>query len=285
MVSLSTKPYTVIPAADKFWSQVKASIVRLPLFSPMDTGFRFEPTKFNEFAGLKLIAYTTITGVARDMTRKDNWRQYNTPYPGAHCHVASNLMEFVVFDKAQIIPCYIIHLDLGRDAARYIANLSKGPVQYINNYHEQQRKQKHAEKRLGQVILGSGDLQRQKQALLAKAQKYFPYGYGAASGSKSVVEEVGEVSEDGEEYGVYQKDRLEDDGNSANDIWTMDDHTMFALDSEGDFSDFGDGKDAVGEDGAEEKIDWEYKMGPEGRTKFDEYYEARKAKVKKRGRL
>lgn len=135
----------------------------------MYTGFRFEPTKVNEFAGLKLNACATVTGVARYMTRGDNWRQYNKPYPRAHCHVANNLMEYVVFDEAQIIPCYVIHLDLGRDAARYIANLSKDPVQYINSYHEQQRKRKHTEKKLGQVILAPGDLQREKQALLAKA--------------------------------------------------------------------------------------------------------------------
>jgi len=125
--------------------------------------------------------------------------------------------------------------------------------------------------------------------LLAKAQKYFPYGYGAASGSKFVVEEVGEVSEDEEDYGVYQKDRLDDDGEAAHNIWTMDDHTTFALDSDGDFSDEdadsdGDGKEPVGGDEVEGTVDWAYKMGPEGRTKFDEFYEARKAKVKKRGR-
>lgn len=104
-----------------------------------------------------------------------------------------------------------------------------------------------------------------------------------------MVEEIGEVSEDEEEYGVYQKDRLEDEGEPANDIWTMDDHTTFALDSDGDFSDEdadsdGNGKDAVGEDDVERGVDWKYEMGPEGRTKFDEFYEARTAKVKKRGR-
>jgi hypothetical protein len=255
----------------------------------MYTGFRFEPTKFNEFAGQKLIACATITGIARYMTREDNWRQHNKPFPGSHCHVANSLLEYVVFDEAQIIPCYVVHLDLGRDAARYIANLSKDPVRYISHYREQQRKQNHAKKILRQVNLAPGDLQRQKQALLSKAQKYFPYGYGAASGSKFVVEEVGEVSEDEEEYGAYQKDRLDDEGRSANDIWTTDDHTTFALDSDGNFSDEDtdsaeDGKDAGGEDGGEEKGEWEYTMGPEGRTQFDEFYEARKAKVKKRGR-
>ena len=47
----------------------------------------------------------------------------------------------------------------------------------------------------------------------------------AASGTKFVVEEVGEVSEDEEEYGVYQKDRVTSYGNGEEhlDIWDPDD--------------------------------------------------------------
>lgn len=255
----------------------------------MYTDFRFEPTRSDEFAGLKLIACAMITGVARYMTREDGWRDYNTPYPGAHCHAANNLMEYVVFDEAQIIPCYVIHLDLGRDAARYITNLSKDPIQYINDYRQQQRKQEHAEKKLGLTVLGPGDLKRQKQALMAKAQKYFPYGFGAASGPKFVVEAVADVSEDEEEYGVYQKDRVDDAGKAMTDIWAMDDHTNLALDSVGDLSDEDEepdenGKDVVADEAGEDTIHWEYAIGPEGKTNFDEYYEARKAKTKKRGR-
>lgn len=127
-------------------------------------------------------------------------------------------MEYVVFDEAQIIPCYVIHLDLGRDAARYIANASKDPIRYIHDYRERQRRSDNAEMKLGLTSLAPGDRQRQKQALLAKAQKYFLYGYGASSGSKFVVEDVADVSEDEEDYGVYQKDRLDDTRNEMTDI-------------------------------------------------------------------
>ncbi len=138
----------------------------------MYTGFRHEPTKFNEFASLKLIACATLTGICRYMVREDGWRDQNEPYPGAHCHVANDLLEYVVFDEAQIIPCYVIHLDLGRDAASYISKLSMKPTDYINEYREQRRKAQHAE--LYGLSFGPGEEKRRKEALMAKARKYFP---------------------------------------------------------------------------------------------------------------
>ncbi len=113
----------------------------------------------------------------------------------------------------------------------------------------------------------------------------FPYGFGAASGSEFLVLDVGEVSEDEEEYGVYQKDRL--DGAEKVDIWAKGKHWTFALNGEDQFEEeeeSGSEDDAAAEhiaDQGEEVIAWEYQIGPEGRNKFDEYYEARKAKNKK----
>lgn len=40
---------------------------------------------------------------------------------------------------------------------------------------------------------------------MAKPLKYFPYGYGAATGTSFVIEGVGEVDDDEEEYGEYQR--------------------------------------------------------------------------------
>ena len=41
------------------------------------------------------------------------------------------------------------------------------------------------------------------------AKKHFPFGFGPAQGDKFVVEEIGEVDEDEEEWGEYQADRHE----------------------------------------------------------------------------
>lgn len=142
---------------------------------------RHGATKFDEFAALKLIVCATIMGRCKYVNRDDCWRDQNVPMPGAHSHVANDMMEYVVFDEAQIIPCYVIHLDLGRDIAKYVTSLSSNTAQYINDYREMLRKQRHAAKKLGSVVEGPGDAQRQKQALFAKAQKYFPYGFGNCS--------------------------------------------------------------------------------------------------------
>jgi len=175
----------------------------------MYTHFRlWGATKFKEFAALKLIVCATIMGRCSYMTRDDGWRDQSEAFPGAHAHVANDMIECVIFDEAQIIPCYMIHFDLGHDVATYITKFSLNTAPYINNYRAEQRKQRHASQKLGSETGGPGDAQRQKQALLAKAQKYFPYGFGAASGSNFVILDVAEVSEDEEDYGTYQKDRL-----------------------------------------------------------------------------
>lgn len=103
---------------------------------------------------------------------------------------------------------------------------------------------------------------------------------------------MGDVSEDEEHWGGYQKDRLLDnaDANADNDIWMMNDGMNFALDGEGhldgdDEEDSnGDGNEGgKGKDGdRDDEIAWEYDHGPRGRTRFDEYCDARRAKNKRR---
>ncbi len=64
----------------------------------------------------------------------------------------------------------------------------------------QKRKERCPAQKLGLVVLGSGDRKRQKEALLVKVWKCFSYDYGAACGTNFQVENVGELSEDEEEY-------------------------------------------------------------------------------------
>jgi hypothetical protein len=37
--------------------------------------------------------------------------------------------------------------------------------------------------------------------------KWFPYGFGPATGTRFVIEEVGDISDDEEEYGEWQADK------------------------------------------------------------------------------
>ena len=41
----------------------------------------------------------------------------------------------------------------------------------------------------------------------AAAMKCFPFGFGTATGTNFVVEEIGEVYDDEEDYGSYQNER------------------------------------------------------------------------------
>ena len=95
-------------------------------------------------------------------------------YPGAHCHAANYLLEYVVFDDAQIVPCYLKHLDLGCDAASYISKLAMNFTDYMNESREQGRKAQYAVRKLYDPSFGPGEEKRRKEALLAKAHKYVP---------------------------------------------------------------------------------------------------------------
>jgi hypothetical protein len=67
--------------------------------------------------------------------------------------------------------------------------------------------QRHNEQRLSrfaQPTMLPGHKQRAKEAAAARAAKWSPYGYGPAQDGRFVVEEVGEGSDDEEDYGDYQ---------------------------------------------------------------------------------
>lgn len=81
--------------------------------------------------------------------------------------------------------------------------------------------------------LAPGDKQRIKEALVAKASKYFSYGCGPVTGPKIIVEEAGEIDEDEEEYGEYQEERM-DRAEAKNDIWKRDDDSTFAVEEMGE---------------------------------------------------
>ncbi|KAF2119014.1 hypothetical protein BDV96DRAFT_596806 [Lophiotrema nucula] len=55
--------------------------------------------------------------------------------------------------------------------------------------------------------LTPGDKRRQKEELLTKARKAFPYRFGPVSRANLVVEEVGETEDDKEDYSDYQQVR------------------------------------------------------------------------------
>ncbi|KAI9152232.1 hypothetical protein HJFPF1_09459 [Paramyrothecium foliicola] len=189
-----------------------------PMFSVSYTGSTFDRTPPDQFYGIKLVACATVMGRSRVVSRDDEWFFETKPMEGADSHVANQALEYVVFDKFQTIPVYVLHLDWGQDNAKYFNDLPEDPRQWarLSSTHRLNRR------KLEQEVQTPGDKQRMKEAIFSKAAKYFPYGYGPATGNKFVVEEVGEVSEDEEDYGEYQSLRAEEGGDKkhSTEFWT-----------------------------------------------------------------
>ncbi|KAI4870019.1 ADP-ribosylation [Hypoxylon rubiginosum] len=170
-------------------------------FSLSYTGNNCHATKPNEFFGIKLFVCATLMGRTE-------------PCPRADSHVANRNLEYVVFDSAQILPVYVIHIDWGRDNVLHFRNLPVDPGNFVPT-----QTQRHP--RLIENVRWPGEVKRQKAGALARASKYFPYGYGPATRGRFVVEEVGEVDEDDEEYGEYQAFRGEEIKDKTNlDFWS-----------------------------------------------------------------
>lgn len=162
------------------------------------------------YDGLKLLVCATLMGVAARVSSLDNLRARDQPLEGATSHVGLSGMEYIVFHRAHILPCYVIHLDWGRRHEEYFAALPANPWTWVQ--WRQQQRARNTHHRLSTQVLSPGDRQRAKEARVAKAAKYLGYGFGPASGAALVVEEVGEVSEDEEDYGEFQRERVEEVG-------------------------------------------------------------------------
>lgn len=171
-----------------------------------------------EFYGIKLIACATIMGRPRCMGREDEWYEEEEAHETADSHIGNDELEYIVFGKAQTIPVYVIHLDWGYNNMNFFNKIPGNRKEWQRPTQSAQDQQETQE----DGIVYPGDKQRAKEAVFAKAAKYFPYGYGPAMGSKFVVEEVGEVSDDVEEYGEYQALRIDEDesGEANTEFWS-----------------------------------------------------------------
>ncbi|KAJ3863837.1 hypothetical protein EV359DRAFT_81984 [Lentinula novae-zelandiae] len=175
-------------------------------FSLAYSGTQCQATKPGGIPGLKLLVCATIMGRHAQMTRGDNWRDQSKPYPGSDSHIANNGQEYIVFDNAQILPCYVVHLDWESSSE-------------ANDFVSEQLERSGKRPRIDNNDVSSpGDRQRLKENRLAQARKFFAYGFGPVSGSSIVIEDIADIEDDEEDYGEYQADRLDDV--QKVDIWT-----------------------------------------------------------------
>jgi hypothetical protein len=98
----------------------------------------------------------------------------------------------------------VLHLDYGSEAAKkHLA-----AFQALKPHWKQIKLQARVDSGTqgsDKIEASPGAKQAKKEALKAAASKWFPYGYGPATGTNFVVEEIGDVSDDEDDYGEFQE--------------------------------------------------------------------------------
>jgi hypothetical protein len=164
-----------------------------PFFAIGYSEFDAHPTRSEEIPGLKLIVCATLMGRAATIFREDNWRHQSKAYPGADSHVGNMGQEYIVFSAAQILPCYVIHLDWGDSPSRTLQQIR----------YRAQNRGKVSKNPWTATLLAPGDAKRLKEEKLAQARKFFAYGFGPVEGNRIIIEDIAGTSDDEEEYGEY----------------------------------------------------------------------------------
>ncbi|GLB45088.1 hypothetical protein LshimejAT787_1901660 [Lyophyllum shimeji] len=143
--------------------------------------------------GQKLIVCAILMGRRRLM---NNTRRLNPSVEeGYDSHVSPNKLEYVVFNSAQVLPLYVLHL-----GNRSASSDQSGSLNF----------------RLGKPAQVEGNLTEY-------ARKHLPTGFGAARGHRFVVEAVAPVDDDEELWGDYQHDEegeFQEERKSTNWWWT-----------------------------------------------------------------
>lgn len=157
-------------------------------------------TSQKDLAEIIIIVCATLMGHPLGVTGAEAYRTPDVVHPNAHSHIGHTALEWIVSDPAQIIPCYVLHLDLkSKSAQNALAKAPSHPLQWpVRNNSINLKNLPSPGKRQA--------LAREKKAIAAK---YFPYGFGPGKGTSFVIEEIGETSDDEESYGDFQRQKLE----------------------------------------------------------------------------
>ncbi|KAF4972750.1 hypothetical protein FSARC_758 [Fusarium sarcochroum] len=159
-----------------------------------------ERTPVGTLPSMRLFVCATVMG--RTYSKQSGGRDASVHGPlveGYDSHFDGEF-EYIAHDERAMLPCYVIHLDLGSEAAKQaLRDVQACP----EDFYEFSKVKKRPEAK----STAPGDVQRDKEARKAAAMKWFPYGFGPAIGTRFVIEEVGEISDDEEEYGEWQADK------------------------------------------------------------------------------
>ncbi|KAF7192107.1 hypothetical protein HII31_06493 [Pseudocercospora fuligena] len=160
-----------------------------------------------DIPGMRMLICATLMGRSLQVGREQTRRTEGVYREGAHSRVSLNELEYIVFDEDQIIPCYVLHIDYGAlEASKHFEEMRTNPdrMKALRNrlksrYHTGYEKD----------CVFPEAVRAKKAALKAAAAKWFPYGFGPATGSTFVIEDMAPVSDDEEEYGDFQALRQE----------------------------------------------------------------------------
>lgn len=179
-----------------------------PEHSAQYSAYNSPETHPYKIASEKLVVCATILGRTTILSGKDDLRDIlqdkSEPMDRSDSHAVldEGAVQYVVFNEAQIIPCYVIHMDLGVEEAR--KDMEELPLDPPagNQEHDGDKNNKPSPK-LTKAAMSSSDLECEQAAKQAAASKRLPFGFGPATGTTFVVDEIGETSDDEEYYGEY----------------------------------------------------------------------------------
>lgn len=158
--------------------------------------------------GQKLVVCAVLMG-RRFVCGHGDRRGVDIVEKGYDSHASNTGFEYIVFNSAQLLPLYVLHLTDGREnlSTFWAQRVLKGPPIRLNGTYDALAERKRSN--IEEIDSSETNLTlAMKRKIMTKlARKHFPFGYGPAQGSKFVVEEIGEVDEDDEEWGEYQLDR------------------------------------------------------------------------------
>jgi len=178
------------------------------VYSSQDAGYAMsyasgqsQQTPLGEIPSMRLFVCATVMGRTLSGASGPRSTAVHGPLREGYDSHFDGGFEYIIHDERAMLPCYVVHLDLGSDAAKEALK----EIQADPAAGRQAREKAHP--RLAPTNASPGDVRRERAARKAAAEKWFPYGFGAAKGTAFVVEEVGAASDDEEEYGEWQKDK------------------------------------------------------------------------------
>ena len=162
---------------------------------------------FKRIPGQKIIVCAILRGRAYNCSAY--LRNLTSTFEDYDSHVSPYGFEFVVFNSSQLLPLYVLHVTDGDPNLEsfWKIRVQQGPPVHLRtgfNVLNHRRRTGIEEIDESESNL---TLSMKRKILTKVARKHFPLGFGPATGDKFIVEEIGAVDDDEEEWGEYQMDR------------------------------------------------------------------------------